>query len=93
MQIHGLTQILGTQALDGASRIHKAEAMENLNALHGADQIEISSEAQSVGRVDSVDTMRMDRIEQIRQEIAAGVYETDEKLEIALGRLFDQIIG
>ena len=35
--------------------------------------------------------VRQARVDRIRAEIAAGTYETDEKLEIALGRLLDEI--
>jgi hypothetical protein len=33
----------------------------------------------------------MDRVNEIRAQIAAGTYETDEKLDIAVGRLLDEI--
>ena len=35
--------------------------------------------------------LRMHLIERIRQEIAAGMYDTDEKWELALERLFDDM--
>ncbi len=34
--------------------------------------------------------MRHDLIARIRQEIAAGTYDTPEKMEVALDRLFEQ---
>jgi len=30
-------------------------------------------------------------VERVRREIAAGTYDTDEKLEIALQRLFEEL--
>jgi hypothetical protein len=33
--------------------------------------------------------IRHDLVERVRREIAAGTYDTDEKLEIALLRLFE----
>jgi hypothetical protein len=35
--------------------------------------------------------IRWDLVERIRREIAAGVYETPEKMEIALKRLQEQL--
>jgi negative regulator of flagellin synthesis FlgM len=37
--------------------------------------------------------IRHERIAEIRQQIAAGVYETPEKLELALDRLLDELPG
>jgi anti-sigma28 factor (negative regulator of flagellin synthesis) len=37
--------------------------------------------------------VRADRIAEIKADIAAGIYETDDKLEIALGRLLDEMSG
>ena len=40
---------------------------------------------------DSVITcVRAERVEEIRAQIEAGTYETDEKLDLALGRLLDE---
>ncbi|HIQ20562.1 MAG TPA: flagellar biosynthesis anti-sigma factor FlgM, partial [Planctomycetes bacterium] len=38
-----------------------------------------------------VPEIRQERVARIRAEIAAGTYETEEKLEIAIGRLLDEI--
>jgi negative regulator of flagellin synthesis FlgM len=35
--------------------------------------------------------IRQDRVDQIRAQIADGTYESEEKLEIAVGRLLDEI--
>ena len=36
---------------------------------------------------------RSERIRRIKQEIQAGTYETEEKLEIAINRLIDDLTG
>ena len=59
--------------------------------MHGPDSVELSHEAEVVGRVQDVPDIRADRIAQIRAEIAAGTYETDQKLDVAVGRLLDEI--
>lgn len=35
--------------------------------------------------------IREDRVEAVRRQIAAGTYETSDKLNIAVGRLLDEI--
>jgi hypothetical protein len=37
------------------------------------------------------DGIRHDLVARVRQEIAAGTYDTPEKLELALERMFDQL--
>ena len=37
--------------------------------------------------------IRHERVEEIRRQIATGSYETPEKLELALDRLFDELRG
>jgi negative regulator of flagellin synthesis FlgM len=35
--------------------------------------------------------VRQDRVNEIRAQIKAGTYDTDEKLDLALSRLLDEI--
>ncbi|HEY6564107.1 MAG TPA: flagellar biosynthesis anti-sigma factor FlgM [Pirellulaceae bacterium] len=93
MQIHGPSHILGTQPLEGAHRLNPTEALDDLNGLHGVDQVEISPEAEWVSRIEDVSDVRTELVQRIRQEIAAGTYETGEKLDIAIGRLLDEVVG
>jgi hypothetical protein len=42
--------------------------------------------------LDVMDTdIRVELVSRVRSEIAAGTYDTPEKWEIALGRLFDRL--
>jgi hypothetical protein len=36
-------------------------------------------------------TIRWDLVQRVRREIAAGTYDTPEKMEIALSRLLEQL--
>jgi anti-sigma28 factor (negative regulator of flagellin synthesis) len=57
----------------------------------GGDQIDFSDQIECVHRVRELPEIRQDKVERIRAAIQAGVYETDEKLDIALSRLLDEI--
>ena len=92
MQINGPSQVHGSQPIRGPQKIEGPAAPE-MAELHEADQLDISPEADMVSRVHELPDVRADRIEAIRQEIAAGTYDTDDKLEVALGRLFDDLAG
>ncbi|MGD9128116.1 MAG: flagellar biosynthesis anti-sigma factor FlgM, partial [Planctomycetia bacterium] len=56
------------------------------------DELNLSAEAQKIGEISNVENsgeIRMDRVNQIRQQIADGTYETEEKLEAAIDRFLD----
>ena len=98
MQINGPAHIQGSQPIRGPQKIDGAAAAQSTDAageaaLHEADQLDISPEADMVSRVQDLPDVRAERIESIRQQIADGTYDTDEKLEIALGRMFDEFAG
>jgi hypothetical protein len=91
MEIYGLGRIDGPQSVRAPHQARSIEPQTPLDSLHGTDQIDISPEAEMVSRVDEVADLRADRIAEIRSQIAAGIYETAEKLDIAVGRLLDEI--
>ena len=55
------------------------------------DQLDISREADLVSRVRELPEIRAERVEQIRAQIEAGRYETEDKLDVAVSRLLDEL--
>ena len=55
------------------------------------DKLELSDAGQIAARLAEVPDIRHQRVAELRQAIAAGTYETEEKLAIALDRLVDEI--
>jgi len=93
MQIHGPSHLHGAQSIQGPHKVRQASAAPTPEPLHGADQVDISAEADMVSRVHELPDVRTDRVAEIRQQLAAGAYETDAKLDVALGRLLDELAG
>ncbi len=93
MQINGPSHLHGAQSLQGPHRAQGPVAKQPTDATQGADQLDISPEADLISRVRDVPDIRSDRVAEIRQQIEAGTYETSEKLDIALGRLLDEFSG
>jgi negative regulator of flagellin synthesis FlgM len=54
------------------------------------DRVEISPAARLMDAAARSSDVRAERLNQIKAEIEAGVYETPEKLEAALMRLFEE---
>jgi len=93
MQIQGPSNLHGAQAIQGPQRVKGPAPQQPTDSIHGADQLDISPEADMISRIRDVPEIRADRVAEIRAQIADGVYATDEKLEIAVGRLFDELVG
>ena len=53
------------------------------------DSLEISSEAQMINK--SSADIRADRVAEIKAQIVSGKYETSEKLDVAVARMFEAI--
>ncbi len=90
MEIYGPGQIHGPQSIKAPQRLQPPQVDTSLDTTP-LDQVDISAEADLVSRVHELPDIRADRVEDIRAEIDAGVYETDEKLDVAVSRLLDEI--
>ena len=91
MQIHGPYQLHGPQSLSAPHRIKAPQSTPMPAESRGVDQLDISPEAEFLSRVREMPDIHADRVAQVRQRIQAGMYETPEKLDIALDRLLDEI--
>ena len=92
MQINGIGNVNGPQQIRPTQGVESSKATESAH-LQEADQVEISAEADMISRVNELPDIRADRVAEIRAQIAAGAYETEEKLDVAVGRLLDELVG
>lgn len=93
MQIHGPTNVSGAQPINTQHRLHSAQSAAPKPHMTPVDQLDISHEADMVSRARDVPDIRHDLVNRIKSEIEAGTYETEEKLDIAVGRLLDELSG
>ena len=92
MQIQGISQLHGAHSVQPSSRFNQSIQQPQTNSsFNGPDQLDISPEAQLISQSRDVPGIRADRVAAIRAEIQNGTYETDEKLNVALERLLDEI--
>ena len=91
MHVYGPAHLHSAQAINSphSSRLHGPATTRSTGSIQ--DELDISDAGRLVDQVREMPEMRMDRIRQIRAEIASGTYETDTKLETALGRMLDEI--
>ncbi|MFK7769822.1 MAG: flagellar biosynthesis anti-sigma factor FlgM [Mariniblastus sp.] len=85
-------QIRPTSNIQSSSAVN----LQTQNTTRGADsansapvdQLEISAEAQMISS--SSTDIRADRVADIRAQIASGNYDTPEKFDAAMSRMFDE---
>ena len=98
MQIYGPYRVSTTQSTSSAQRTQAkppADAAEPSRSAQPADQLDLSSAATGTNRMEGAaiagnGEIRIDRVADIRRQIADGVYETPEKLDAALDKMLDQ---
>lgn len=91
MHIYGPSQLHGSQAIGAPHSARAAQPMSRPEAMQIADEVDISQAAQLVEQTHQLPDIREDRVEAVRQQIAAGTYETSERLNGAIERLLDEI--
>jgi len=56
------------------------------------DKVEFSPEARRMERIAQMTGIRVNKVQEICRQIARGEYETEEKWDVALGRLTQHIL-
>ncbi len=102
MQINGMNPLFGTQHVNpsvqtqSTTSAHSVSESKNANSVQ--DEVRLNnapaSDVNGVSAshcVEDTSDIRLDLVNRIRAEIAAGTYETEEKLDIALSRMLNAI--
>jgi negative regulator of flagellin synthesis FlgM len=91
MQIHGPSQIHGAQQIHGPHGARPVETSAPASSPGIGDRLDISAAGELQSRLAEIPDIRADRVNDIRQALLNGTYETDEKLDVAVDRLLDEI--
>jgi negative regulator of flagellin synthesis FlgM len=91
MYVYGTQQLHAAQSLSSPHRAAQAQGAASANRAWGTDEVSISPEADLVSQVHQMADIRTDKVAEIRAQIANGTYETDDKLNVALDRLLDEL--
>lgn len=90
MQVYGPSHIHQPQSIRGPQAVRGSAAQGADGAAAASDQLDISAAADAAAAAAEGD-VRSDLVARVRQEIAAGSYETPERLDGAIERLLDEI--
>ncbi len=94
MQISGNFSVSGVDAARTSERSNAPNptATPDKSIQSPVDQLDLSPEALgSVNTQASSEVFRADKVASLREAIAQGNYDTDEKLSIAFDKLLDQL--
>jgi negative regulator of flagellin synthesis FlgM len=92
MQIYGPAHVHGPQGIAAPHANRPAPAAGGSRGIDTTDTLELSSAGLYAEQLNDIPEMRMDRVNAIRQQIANGTYETDDKLDAALDRMLDELV-
>lgn len=65
----------------------------NVEATLTTDRVEISQQAQLLEKIHQLPDVRQDKIDAITDSIANNTYLTEDKLDIAVNRMIDEMMG
>ncbi len=71
----------------------EAAASSNIEATATADRVEFSEHAQLLEKVHQLPDVRQDKIDAIKDSITNNTYLTNDKLDIAVNRMIDELMG
>lgn len=93
MEIQGAGGLNGPQPIYPRLASFSVDAGTSASAAAPRDQVEISSLGLMMEGISNLPEIRHEKVEAIRQQIAAGTYETPDKLEKALDALLGEMLG
>ncbi|MBC8203680.1 MAG: flagellar biosynthesis anti-sigma factor FlgM [Planctomycetes bacterium] len=68
-------------------------ASSNVEAAATADRVEFSEHAQILEKVHQLPEVRQDKIDAIKDALANNTYLTNDKLDTAVNRMIDEMMG
>jgi len=87
--VHGIQPPIAPNPIEPTEAIARSAPLAE--PLNVSDTVEISAAARLAAKVADVPDVRAELVERARTEIAAGTYETPERLEVAVSRLMEEL--
>ena len=80
---------IGPAAVEPTAGIIKGAAAPEPMGI--ADTVEISAVARLAAKVKELPEVRTELVQRVRTELAAGTYETNQRIDIAVNRLMEEL--
>ena len=91
MHVYGPAHLHGAQSVGSphAAQLNRPASAPSSGPIQ--DEVQISDAVLLLDQVNDLPAIRQDKVNQIRQQIANGTYETPEKMQVAVERLLGEI--
>jgi negative regulator of flagellin synthesis FlgM len=93
MEIFGAGGTQGPQPIYPRLAAFSLDGGQTVHAGSPRDHVEISPLGQMLDNIGQLPEIRQEKVDEIRRQISAGSYESAEKLEVALDRLLEELLG
>lgn len=91
MNIQHTGGVQGPQPIQPNRPVTPKTQVEAAARTQRTDRAEISEQARLLGKLRDVPPLRQEKIDAIRQQIDDGTYETEDKLQVAIERLLEDL--
>jgi negative regulator of flagellin synthesis FlgM len=93
MQINGLSQVQGAQSINAPhfNRTSATSSPSTPSSVDTTDELQLSPAGQMASKLSEIPDIRWDRVNAIKTAIADGSYMSDDKMNVAVDRLLDEI--
>jgi len=91
MDVRGVGSTPGAFPVRTTNGVPSGREMTTQKPVSPQDQLEISAAGKKLDQLSQTSDIRQERIARIKEAIANGTYDTDEKLEAALSKMFDSL--
>lgn len=92
MQIYGAGPIHGAHAINPTHMQRTRNVSEVAFTAAPQDQIDISPIGRMMEKVEQIPDIRSEKVSALRQAIAQGIYDTPDRLNLALDRMLDELV-
>ena len=89
--VQGIQGVSAPKAVQSIDLVPSGQELVSLGEV--SDVVEISTASILAAKIHDVPEMRMDLVARVRMEIETGVYETDERIDVTIDRLMDELLG
>lgn len=78
-------------ALSGVQRARQAAESTASSPARGLDSVQLSDVAKALSRIKELPDVREDLVRDVQAKIARGTYETDEKIDAIVDKVYDDL--
>lgn len=85
------TRTAGRRDLRPVAAPARPDLEQDRPVRRGDDRVDVSDVARMISRMNEMPSIRTELVERVRNEIENGTYETEDKIDLAIDAMFDEI--